>query len=150
MDAASQEDDASNKHSIGSKEEHPIGNKHAKHMKKIEDIAENLSAKLGIVKKESTGEKHNHDSGADDARMMIGRALNDLASMARSGFQSWQQSMLLEHASDSVKRQLADTQLTKEIRRLQKENLEQDATDILMQLPGGCGPSSTSSLSSPE
>jgi len=33
---------------------------------------------------------------------------------------------------------------------LQKENLEQDATDVLMQLPGGGGPSSTSSLSLPE
>jgi len=73
MDKESQEDDALNKHSIGAKEECPIGNKHAKHMKKIEDIAENLSAKLGIVKKESMGEKHNNDSSSvNDARMMIG------------------------------------------------------------------------------
>jgi len=58
--------------------------------------------------------------------------------------------MLLEHPSDSVKQQLADAQLKKEIRHLQKENSEQEATDVLMQLSGSGGPSSTSSLSLPE
>jgi len=40
--------------------------------------------------------------------------------------------------------------LFNKIHRLQKENLVQEATDVLMQLPGSGGPSSTSSLSSPE
>ena len=60
------------------------------------------------------GEKHHHN-GVDDAQMMIVQALNELASMAHSGFESWQQSMLLEHAIDSMKQQLADAQLKKEI-----------------------------------
>jgi len=120
-----------------------------KAVEKIEDIAENLSTKLSIVKKEQTEEKHRHDSGIDDARVMIGQALNDLASMAHSGFASWQQSLLLEHASDTVKQQLADVQLKCQIQHLEKEDMEKDATDVLMQLPGGGGPSSTSSLSSP-
>jgi len=73
-EASSQENNASNKRSVGAKEGRLIGNKRAKHLKKIEDIAENLSAKLGIVKKEPTGEKDHHDtSGVDaDARIMIG------------------------------------------------------------------------------
>jgi len=149
-DNKSQEDDASKKHSVGAKEERVIGNKRAKQLKKIEDTAENLSTKLSIVKKEPTGDKHHHNGTVDDARMMIGRVLNDLASMARSGFESWQQSLLLEHASDSVKLQLADVQIKCQIRHLEKENMEKDATDVLMQLTSSGGHSSTSSLSSPE
>jgi len=44
---------------------------------------------------------------------MIGKAINEFTSMARSGFESWQQSIFLQHASDDVKRQLADAQLKK-------------------------------------
>jgi len=57
--------------------------------------------------------------------------------------------MLLEHASNSAKRQLADAQLKCEIRYLEKERLEHDATDALMHLTGTACPS-TSSLSLPE
>jgi len=74
---------------------------------------------------------------------------NEFASMGRSGFQSWQQSLLLEHASEDVKRRLADAQLKRDIRRLEKENSEHEATHVLMQLNGAAG-SSTSSLSSPD
>jgi len=50
------------------------------------------------------GEKHHHSSsGVDDARIMIGQALNDLTSMAHSEFKSWQQPILVEHASDTMK-----------------------------------------------
>jgi len=48
-----------------------------------------------------------------------------------------------------VKRRLADAQLKREIRRLEKENSEHEATHVLMQLNGAAG-SSTSSLSSPD
>jgi len=48
-------------------------------------------------------------------RVLIGQALNDLASMACSGFKSWQQSLLLEHASDRMKQQLVDAPLKHEI-----------------------------------
>jgi len=74
--------------------------------------------------------------------------MNDLACMACSGIQSWQQSLLLKHASADVKWQLADAQLKQEIRCLEKDNSEQDATDILMQLTGAAA-SCTSSLSTP-
>jgi len=93
----------------GGKDEHPIGNKWAKQLKQIEDMVEHLSNKLCIMKKELPEDKPCHGGrDIDDARSLIGQALNDLASMACAGFQSWQQSMLLEHASDSMKHQLAD------------------------------------------
>jgi len=113
---------------------------------KIEDIAENLSTKLDIIKKEPTGDKFHHDGFIDDARIMIGQALNDLTSLAHSSFESWQQSLLLEHTSNNVKWQLADAQLKHEVQCLEKENMEKDVMDVLMQLTSGTGPSSTSSL----
>jgi len=99
-----------------------------------------------MVKKEMQGEKC---GDINDARGLLGKAITDLTCMAHSGIQSWQQSLLLEHASPDVKWQLADAQLKQEIRCLEKENLEQDATDVLMQLTGAAS-SSTSSLSSPD
>jgi len=69
--------------------------------------------------------------------------------MAHSGIQSWQQLLLLEHASADVKQQHADAQLKQDIRHLEKENLEQDVTDVLMQLTGAAF-SCTSSLLSPD
>jgi len=79
------------KHSgCGGKDKHPIGNKQAKQLKQIEDMAEQLSNKLGIVKKELPEDKLHHGGmEIDDARSLIGQALNDLASMACAGFQSW-------------------------------------------------------------
>jgi len=90
-----------------------------------------------------------HCSDIDDARGLLGKAIDDLVSMACSGFQSWQQLILLEHASKGVKQQLADAQLKREIRHLEKESLEHKATDLLMQLTGAFG-SCTSSLSLPD
>jgi len=114
-------------------------------------MADHLGNKLGIIKKELPEDKPHHGSNMDDAQSMIGRALNDLASMACTGFQSWQQSMLLEHASKSVKHWLADTSLMKEIKCMEEESLENDAMDVLMQMPGAIsGYSCTSSLSLPE
>jgi len=50
-----------------------------------------------------------------------------------------------------MKHQLADVQLMKEIKCIKKENLDNDATDMLMQMPrSAAGYSCTSSLSLPE
>jgi len=50
-------EEALKKCSIGGKDECPIGNKCTKHLKNIEDIAEHIGSKLGIVvKKEMPGE----------------------------------------------------------------------------------------------
>jgi len=74
-----------------------------------------------------------------------------LETMACAGFQSWQQSVLLGHASESVKHQHADAHLMKEIKCMEKESLESDAIDMLMQLPGAVsGYSCSSSMSLPE
>ncbi len=137
----------------GGKDKHLIGNKWEKQLKQIEDMVEHLSNKLCIMKKELPEDKPCHGGrDIDDARSLIGQALNDLASMAHAGFQSWQQSMLsLEHASDSMKHQLADAQLLKVIKQIKKESLENDVTDMLMQKPSfNAGYPCTSSLSSPE
>jgi len=147
------EDMSTTKRSIGGKEERPLGNKRAKQLKKIEDMAEHLGTKFGIVKKEKVADDTvaPRENDTAEARSLLGKALNDFTSMARSGFQSWHQSMMLQHASENVRRELADAALRQEIRRMEKESMEQDATDVLMQLPNKvAGASSTSSLSSPE
>jgi len=114
-------------------------------------MAEHLSNKLGIIKKELLEDKPCHGSNEYYAQSLIGQGLNDLASMACAGFQTWQQSMLLEHASESVKHQLADASLMKEMKHMEKESLENDAMDVLMQMSGAVsGYSCTSSLSLPE
>jgi len=133
----------SQKHSIGGKDQRPIGNKRAKQLKQIEDLAEHLGSKIGIVKTEPSA---TNNAGLDNAKNIIGKAINEFTSMACSGFESWQQSIFLQHASDDMKRQLADTQLKKEILHLEKENSEKDATTALMQLTS-TATSSTSSLS---
>jgi len=145
-------EDAPKKRSIGAKDERPLGNKRAKQLKKIDDIAEHIGTKLGVVVKKESAQGDSHPGADNVTRGILGKALDEFAFMARSGLASWQQSMLLQHASDSVKRELADAQLKLEISRLKKESLEHDATDVLMNLttPGGAAHSSTSSLSLPD
>jgi len=53
------------------------------------------------VKKEAIEEKC-HGNDIDDARGLLGKAINEFTSMGHSGFQRWQQSLLLEHASEDV------------------------------------------------
>jgi len=44
--------------------------------------------------------------------------------------------MLLEHVNESVKHKLADAQLKRESRWLEKESMEHVAIDVLMHLTG--------------
>ncbi len=117
---------------------------------KIEDIVEHIGAKLGVImKKEMQGKTHHGVNNADNVRGIIGKALDDFSSMVHSDLASWQQSMMLQHASNSVKRELADAQLKLEIIHLKRESLEHDITDVLMHLTTGgtAHSSSTSTLS---
>jgi len=55
-----------------------LRNKHAKQLKKIQDIAEHLGSKLGIIKKERMPEDMSCRKNIDNVRSLIGQALNDL------------------------------------------------------------------------
>jgi len=55
-----------------------IRNKHAKQLKKIQDIAENLGSKLGIIKKERMPEDMSCGKNIANVRSLIGQALNDV------------------------------------------------------------------------
>jgi len=132
------------KRSIGSKDEQPVGNKHAKHLKRIEDVAEHLSTKLGVVVQPEKPSTQNKE------KVYIAAALNRFASIAEAGFESWKDSMLLQYANDDLKQQLANKQMKQKILHLKKQHMqhsEQEAVLGLLQVRPATASSSLSTSS---
>jgi len=123
MDDAQYDGEGMNKWSAGSKITHPVGNKKAKQLKRVKEIAEHIGTTLGIpVKKEKIENALKNNNGGQ--KVNVGDALHEIVNITHAGFSSWEKSIYFQHVDENLKQCLANAHICQEIMHLEGE-LEQ-------------------------
>ena len=122
--AAEEEEKSTKKKS--SSQERPVGMKYAKKLKRADELVDRIAGKLGVKTPPDGNEVggNNAARGSDEMRL----AITSLVDIAKDGLSSWQTSMLMAHASDDVKQQLANATMKQKILQVEKNNQEMENT----------------------
>lgn len=83
-------------------------------MKETEKITEQVMNKLGVTPSGSSS-----GSSFSGGHPDLGQALASLVTVARDSMSAWQTTMMFEHASDEMKRRMADAAMEQRLKEMQ-------------------------------